>query len=99
PPQPAAAPLGDPLASLERDFARGQAFGELQLKSHRDAATTALVGLAAVIVIGLFALLADVNRRILSPCVAASRALAELVAGGTPPRLSEASGDQGGELA
>ena len=95
---PAAATLRTQLTNLESDFARGEAFGELQLKNHRDAATTALVGLAAMILIGLFALVADVNRRILSPCVAASRALADLASGRPPPRLPDASGDEIGEL-
>jgi signal transduction histidine kinase/CheY-like chemotaxis protein len=96
---PAVADLRDQLTSLERDFARGQAFGELQLKSHRDSATTALIVLATLIVLGLFALLGDVNRRILAPCTAASKALADLVGNRTPPRLADISNDEIGELA
>ncbi len=96
---PAATVLLEQLSNLETDFARGQAFGELQLRSNRDAATTALVVLAALILLGLFALLADVNRRILSPCAAASRALGDLVSGRTPPRLPDVSNDEIGELA
>ena len=96
---PAAAALRERLEDLERDFARGQAFGELQLKANRDAATTALVVLALLIFVALLALFADVNRRILGPCTAASRALADLVGGQVPPNLSEISNDEMGELA
>ncbi len=95
---PAADVLRTNLAELERDFARGQAFGELQLRGSRDAATTALVVLAALIIIGLLLLLWDLNRRVLAPCVAASRALEDLATGRPAPRLSDASNDEIGEL-
>ncbi len=97
-----ALPAGDvlraALGELESDFARGQAFGELQLRGTRDAATTALVVLAALILVGLLLLLSDLNRRILAPCVAASRALEDLALGRPVPRLSDASNDEIGEL-
>jgi len=95
---PAAEVLRGVLGELERDFARGQAFGELQLRAGRDGATTALVVLAALILIGLLLLLYDLNRRILAPCVAASQALEDLAAGRPAPQLSDASNDEIGEL-
>lgn len=91
---PAAAVLRNLLSGLEQDFAREQAFGELQLKGSRDAATTALVILAALILVGLFGLLADVNRRILAPCTAAARALEDLIAGRQTPRLPDSANDE-----
>lgn len=97
-----AVPAGDALrvvlGELETDFSRGQAFGELQLRGSRDAATTALVVLAALILVGLLLLLSDLNRRILAPCVAASRALEDLALGRPAPTLSDASNDEIGEL-
>jgi signal transduction histidine kinase/CheY-like chemotaxis protein len=96
---PAATVLRDLLSELEIDFARGQSFGELQLKSSRDAATTALVVLAALIMLGLIWLLSDLNRRVLVPCADASRALDDLAAGRAGPRLSDAANDEMGELA
>lgn len=97
-----AVPAGDALrgvlGELEIDFSRGQAFGELQLRGNRDAATTALVVLAALILVGLLLLLSDLNRRILAPCVAASRALQDLALGRPVPTLSDASNDEIGEL-
>ena len=95
---PAARKLRDSLEALELIFGRAQSFAEQRLKNERDAAATALIILAALILVGLFWLLADVNRRILSPCAAASRALRDLVDGGTPPRLFDASRDEVGEL-
>ncbi len=95
---PAASSLRDLLEELQVDFSRGQAFGELLLKSSRDTATTALVVLAALILAGLFWLLADVNRRILDPCTAASKALDDLIAGRPTPRLLDTSNDEIGEL-
>jgi len=95
---PAASKLRDSLTELELVFGRGQLFAEQQLKGDRDTATAALVIFAGLIVIGLFWLLADVNRRILSPCAAASRALSDLVGGRPPPRLFDASGDEIGSL-
>ena len=96
---PAAAALREQLTELQQDFARDRSFAELQLKNDRDTATTALVVLSAMIVFGLFALLADVQRRILAPCTDASRALADLVGGRSPARLPELSADEMGELA
>ena len=96
---PAAASLREVLLQLEREFARSQAFGEMQLKGNRDAATTALVVLAALILVGLLLLLADVNRRILAPCADTATALEDLVAGRTPARLPETSNDEIGALA
>ena len=95
---PAAAKLREALETLEIIFGRSQSFAEQRLMNDRDAATTALVVLAALILIGLSWLLADVNRRILSPCAAASRALKDLVSGMPPPRLFDASRDEIGEL-
>ena len=95
---PAARTLRETLAQLEREFARRQDFGELQLKGSRNAATAALVILAGLILVGLVLLLADVNRRILTPCADAARALADLVAGRAPARLSESSNDEIGAL-
>ena len=95
---PAARNLREMLAQLEREFARRQDFGELQLKGSRNAATAALVILAGLILVGLVLLLADVNRRILTPCADAARALQDLVAGRAPPRLSESSNDEIGAL-
>ena len=96
---PAATVLREILSELEIDFARGQAFGELQLKSSRDAATTALVVLAAIIMLGLVWLLSDLNQRVLKPCGEASRALDDLVAGRPAPRLADTANDEMGELA
>jgi signal transduction histidine kinase/DNA-binding response OmpR family regulator len=95
---PAANNLRDTLAQLEREFARRQDFGELQLKGSRDAATAALVILAGLVLVGIVLLVADVNRRILAPCADAARALEDLVAGRSPARLSEASNDEIGAL-
>ena len=95
---PAARNLREMLAQLEREFARRQDFGELQLKGSRNAATAALVILAGLILAGLVLLLADVNRRILTPCADAARALQDLVAGRPPPRLTESSNDEIGAL-
>ncbi len=95
---PAGSNLREILSQLEREFARRQDLGELQLKGSRDAATAALVILAGLILVGLVLLLADVNRRILAPCADAARALEDLVAGRSPPRLTEASDDEIGAL-
>ena len=72
---PAAAKLRDSLDALELIFGRHQSFAEQQLKGERDAATTALVVPRRSHSRRTRWLLADVNRRILSPCAAASRAL------------------------
>lgn len=95
---PAATNLRDVLAQLEREFARRQDFGELQLKGTRDTATAALVILAGLILVGIVLLTADVNRRILAPCADAARALEDLVVGRSPARLSETSNDEIGAL-
>lgn len=95
---PAASKLREILAELEISVGRGHAIAEAQLKGNRDAATTALVLLAALILIGLVWLLADVNRRILAPCAAASRALGDLVRGQAMPRLPDSAKDEIGEL-
>ncbi len=95
---PAAARVRESLATLETIFARGQAFAEQRLKANRDAATTALVLLAAILAIGLVWLLADVDRRILGPCAAAARALGDLAAGRPIPRLFDAGNDEIAEL-
>ena len=96
--QPAAAKVREALGDLELSFSRIQAFAGQQLRSERDRATMALVVLAALIVVGLFWLLADVNRRILSPCAAAAHALKDLVSGRPPPVLFEGSPDEIGQL-
>jgi signal transduction histidine kinase/DNA-binding response OmpR family regulator len=96
--QPAAVKLREVLTDLETGFGRDQAIAEQQLRTSRDRATTALVVLAGLIVVGLFWLLADVNRRILSPCADAARALRDLMAGRTPPRLFDSSTDEIGSL-
>ena len=95
---PAAATLRESLAELQLTFGRGQQFAEQRLTAERDAATVAMVVLAALIVIGISWLLADVNRRILSPCAAASRALEDLVKGRPASRLYDASRDEIGYL-
>ena len=95
---PAATILREELENLERVFARGVLFIEQQLKRERDTATAALVVLAGLILVGVFWLLGDVNRRILRPCAAAAGALGDLVQGRKTPRLFEASGDEIGAL-
>jgi signal transduction histidine kinase/DNA-binding response OmpR family regulator len=96
--RPAADNLRTILAQLEREFARRQDIGELQMRGSRDAATAALVILAGLILIGIVLLLSDVNRRILAPCTDAARALADLAAGRSPARLAESSNDEIGAL-
>jgi signal transduction histidine kinase/DNA-binding response OmpR family regulator len=96
---PAAGNLREVLSQLEREFARRQDFGELQMKSNRNAATAALVILAGLVLVGLLLLMADVNRRILVPCAEAARALEDLVGGRPPARLPEGSNDEIGALA
>src|SRR6202158_731114 len=78
---PAASKLREILSELEISFGRGQAIAEAQLKGNRDAATTALILFAGLILVGLVWLLADVNRRILAPCASAWRALGGLGGG------------------
>ncbi len=55
-------------------------------------------GARRLILAGLFWLLADVNRRILTPCAAASRALSDLARGAPPARLADSSRDEIGDL-
>jgi len=96
--QPAAAGLRDILLELENRFGRSESLAEGRLKGARDAAAAALVVLAALILAGVLWLLTDVDRRILSPAVSATRALGDLAADRQPPRLSDVSGDEIGEL-
>jgi signal transduction histidine kinase/CheY-like chemotaxis protein len=95
---PAASKLREILSELEISAARDEAIAEAQLKGNRDAATTALILFAALILVGLVWLLADVNRRILVPCASASRALGDLVRGRPTPRLPDSAKDEIGEL-
>ena len=95
---PAASKLRDALEELERVFARSVLFTEQQLKRERDTATAALVVLAGLILVGLFWLIGDVNRRILRPCAAAAGALGELIQGRKAPRLYVGSRDEMGTL-
>ncbi len=95
---PAYSTLQETLSELQSVFGLSELFAEQQLKGHRDAATTAIVILAGLILIGTFWLLADVNQRILKPCAAAAGALGDLVQGRKPPRLSDASRDEMGVL-
>jgi signal transduction histidine kinase/CheY-like chemotaxis protein len=96
--QPAAAGLRDILLELENRFGRSESLAEGRLKGARDSAAAALVVLAALILAGVLWLLTDVDRRILSPAVSATRALGDLAADRQPPRLSDVSGDEIGEL-
>lgn len=95
---PAAAGMRDVLLELEHRFARSESIAEGKLQGARDSATAALVILAGLILAGFLWLLADVDRRILSPSVAAARALGDLAADREPPRLFQASNDEVGEL-
>jgi signal transduction histidine kinase/DNA-binding response OmpR family regulator len=96
--EPAAATLRDVLLELENRFGRSEAIAEGRVQSARDAATAALVILAGLIIAGFLWLLSDVDRRILSPAVSATRALSDLASDREPPRLSDVSGDEIGEL-
>jgi signal transduction histidine kinase/CheY-like chemotaxis protein len=95
---PAAAEMRDVLLDLENRFARSESIAEGRLQGARDSATAALVILAGLILAGFLWLLTDVDRRILSPAVAAARALGDLAADRDPPRLFQASNDEVGEL-
>jgi signal transduction histidine kinase/DNA-binding response OmpR family regulator len=95
---PAAASLREILNDLESRFGRGESIAEGRLKGARDSATASLVILAALIVAGVLWLLTDVDRRILSPAMSATRALGDLASDRTPPLLADASGDEIGEL-
>ncbi len=95
---PAAAAMRDVLLDLQNLFARSESIAEGRLQGARDSATAALVILAGLILAGFLWLLTDVDRRILSPAVAAARALGDLAADRDPPRLFQASNDEVGEL-
>jgi signal transduction histidine kinase/DNA-binding response OmpR family regulator len=96
--EPAAAELREILLELENRFGRNEALAEGRLRGARDSATAALVILAALILAGVLWLLTDVNSRILSPTVSAARALRDLASDRPPQHLSDASGDEVGEL-
>jgi len=95
---PTAEKLRDVLVELQGLFMRTETQTEERLKNSRDAAATALVVLALLMLAGLLWLLYDVNRRILVPCGAAAQALADLAADRVPPRLFDQSEDEIGEL-
>ena len=95
---PAAAGMRDVLLELENSFARSESISEGNLQGARDSAAAALVILAGLILAGFLWLLTDVDRRILTPSVAAARALGDLAADRDPPRLFQASNDEVGEL-
>ncbi len=96
--RPASEKLREFLADLESRFARSAAFAEERLRDARDTAATALAILAILIVVGVFWILSDVERRIVSPMAAAARALDDIVAGIPPPRLPDLSDDEAGAL-
>ncbi len=96
--EPAAAELSGILLDLESRFGGGESIAEGRLQGARDSATAALVILAVLIVAGLVWLLADVDRRILSPTVGAARALGDLASDRKPQPLPETSEDEVGEL-
>jgi signal transduction histidine kinase/CheY-like chemotaxis protein len=95
---PAAAGMRDVLLELDSRFARSESISEGKLQGERDSAAAALVILAGLILAGFLWLLTDVDRRILTPAVAAARALGDLAADRDPPRLFQASNDEVGEL-
>jgi signal transduction histidine kinase/DNA-binding response OmpR family regulator len=95
---PTAEKLRDVLVELQGRFLRTEALADERLKASRDAAATAIIALAALILAGLLWLLTDVNRRILVPCAAASKALEDLAEDRTPPRLFDQTEDEIGEL-
>jgi signal transduction histidine kinase/DNA-binding response OmpR family regulator len=95
---PTAEKLRDVLVELQGRFLRTEALADERLKESRDAAATAIIALAALILAGLLWLLTDVNRRILVPCAAASQALEDLAEDRTPPRLFDQTKDEIGEL-
>ena len=95
---PTAEKLRDVLVELQGRFLRTEALADERLKESRDAAATAIIALAALILAGLLWLLTDVNRRILVPCAAASKALEDLAEDRTPPRLFDQTKDEIGEL-
>ncbi len=95
---PTAEKLRDVLLELQGRFLNTETLADERVKESRDAAVTALIVLAALILAGLLWLLTDVNRRILIPCDAAGQALGDLAADRTPPRLFDQSEDEIGEL-
>src|SRR5215813_3288704 len=95
---PAAEKLRDGLNTMQTRFTRSEALADERLKDNRDAATAAIVILAALILVGLWWLLTDVNRRILAPSTRAARALERMAAGETPPRLPDQALGEIGEL-
>jgi signal transduction histidine kinase/DNA-binding response OmpR family regulator len=95
---PTAEKLREVLLELQGGFLRTEALADERVRENRDAAVTALVVLAGLILAGLLWLLADVNRRILVPCDAAAKALGDLAADRTPPRLFDQSEDEIGDL-
>jgi signal transduction histidine kinase/CheY-like chemotaxis protein len=95
---PTAEKLRDVLVELQGRFLRTEALADERLKESRDAAATAIIALAVLILAGLLWLLTDVNRRILVPCAAASKALEDLAGDRTPPRLFDQTEDEIGEL-
>ena len=96
--RPAEEKLRDFLTDLESRFARTQSYAEERLKEARDTAATAIGILAVLLIAGIFWILFDVNRRIVSPLSAAGRALDDLASGRTPPRLHEQAEDESGYL-
>ena len=95
---PTAEKLREVLAELQALFTRTESIAAERLRNSRDAAATALVVLAILILAGILWFLFDVNRRILVPCGAAAKALGDLAADRTPPRLFDQSEDEIGEL-
>ena len=95
---PTAEKLRDVLVELQALFTRNESLAEERLKNSRDGAATALVVLAILILAGLLWHLSDLNRRVLIPCGAAAKALEDLAADRTPPRLFDQSEDEIGEL-
>ena len=96
--EPAAASLREILLELDNRFGRSEAIAEGRLEGARDAATAALVILAALILAGFLWFLTDIDRHILAPTVSAARALGDLASDREPPKLFEASSDEIGEL-
>jgi signal transduction histidine kinase/DNA-binding response OmpR family regulator len=96
--RPVAEKLREHLTELGNGFSRSQAMAEERLKDNRDAASTALGIMGVLLLVGIVWIVSDVNRRIVTPTIAASRALAELTSGGSPPRLAEQPDDEIGEL-
>jgi signal transduction histidine kinase/DNA-binding response OmpR family regulator len=96
--EPAAASLREILVDLDNRFGRSEAIAEGRLDGARDAATAALVILAALILAGVLWFVTDVDRRILTPAISAAGALGDLASDRVTPLLFDASGDEIGEL-